>query len=513
MQSLDGEKRLQRLMDNLPGMAYTCRNDREWTMMFVSSGCQALTGYSKEEIELNSTVSYAQLIHPDDRSHVWDAVQVAVLHNQPFQMTYRIITKQGEEKWVWERGCPVWDAEGRLVALEGFICDVTNRVRAEQALRVALERLNAALEAAADGVWDWDLTTNQTFFSPRWFMILDYEPDELKCHYETFRSLVHPEDLPRVEGELNDCLKGKRPALKTSFRMRARNGEWRWILSRGKITQWNDEGKPLRFVGTNCDITEEVENQERQAKLWEQIQYAHKLEGLGVLGAGIGHNFNNLLMAVLGNVELAQRQLTSDHPVSPLIEEIEVAARRMAALCHQIMDYAGKSTYLIEPTYLPPVLQNTVELFRASLSRKIILTSDIPEDLPHVLVDVGQIRQTLVSLLMNAAEAIGENTGFISVSARDIPDIHPESESNLLDFTDKQGLQNSYVFIEVRDTGCGMSAEDIAKIFEPFFTTKFLGRGLGLPAVLGTIRNHKGAISVHSEVGKGSIFRVFLPCA
>ncbi len=503
------EGRLTRLMDNLPGMAYVCQNDPEWTMVFVSSGCEALTGYTRDEIQDNAVVSYADLIHPDDRKMVWDVVQAGVLKNDHFQLTYRIITKSKEEKWVWERGCPVLREDGTLIALEGFICDVSAQVRAEQSLRITLERLDAALDAGAFAVWDWDLGTNTCFFSPRWFTMLEYEPDEMPSTFEIYLSLVHPEDRPNFTQALSDYRKGKQPHFYGRFRMKNRSGEYRWILSRAKTTQWTEDGSPARMVGTHADITEEVEAEASRTKIEEQIVEAQKRQSLGVLAAGIGHNFNNLLMAIRGNVELVRREITSDHPASSLMDDIDSATRRMATLCAQILEYAGKTNFSMEPVHLPGIISAAVELFKPSLPKRVFLFAESADDVPLVLGDPGQLKQVLISLLLNSVEAIGDDVGEIRIFSGNRKVL--DQNGYLLDFTDKGVSSVGYAFLEVKDTGCGIPHDMVEKIFDPFFTTKFLGRGLGLPAVLGTIRSHKGAIAVQSAQNIGTTVTIILP--
>ena len=235
---------------------------------------------------------------------------------------------------------------------------------------------------------------------------------------------------------------------------------------------------------------------------------SQKLESLGVLAGGIAHDFNNLLAVIFGNVALAQLDLSPDHASAPSIQQVEIAARRAADLTHQMLAYAGKSSISAQPIALNHLITEMDGLLRASLPKHIQVTQQFAEGLPELHGDATQIRQIVMNLLVNAAEAIGETMGTIVVRTGLTLVARSDLAGAAVGADIAEGL---YLLVEVVDTGCGMDEITRSKIFDPFFSTKFTGRGLGLAAVLGIARSHQGAILVKSVLGSGSTVRVLLP--
>jgi CheY-like chemotaxis protein len=240
------------------------------------------------------------------------------------------------------------------------------------------------------------------------------------------------------------------------------------------------------------------------------MQESQKLESLGVLAGGIAHDFNNLLMVMLGNVSLVRADLSGPHPVLDHVDQIEEAARRATDLCRQLLAYAGKGRFVLQKTNLNQLIDDVTNLLSLSISKKAALRFHLEPDLPAIVADATQMRQVLMNLVINASDAIGDRNGTISITTGVV-----RADRAYLDttFLAPDIPAGGYVFLEVSDTGDGMSAETQARIFEPFFSTKFAGRGLGLAAVLGIVRGHKGALKVYSEVGRGSSFKFLLPAA
>jgi CheY-like chemotaxis protein len=248
--------------------------------------------------------------------------------------------------------------------------------------------------------------------------------------------------------------------------------------------------------------------EKESTRLKAQLQQAQKLESLGVLAGGIAHDFNNILMAVLGHSELALDQISPMSAARMSLTEISKASRRAAELCTQMLAYAGKASFALERVGLRELVEEMAHLLKTAISKKAILNLNLERDLPPIEADPSQIRQIVMNLIINASEAIGDRSGVITVS---VGATRCDEE-----YLQKTELLNDlapgvYAHLEVTDTGGGMDAETRARIFEPFFTTKFAGRGLGLAAVLGIVRAHKGALKVYSEPGKGTTFKVLFP--
>ena len=251
-------------------------------------------------------------------------------------------------------------------------------------------------------------------------------------------------------------------------------------------------------------------NERRQRRLLEeQLRHAQRLESLGVLAGGVAHDFNNLLTGILGNVSLAMADLPPGERMHSFLQNAVQAAEQAGNLTRQMLAYAGRGTFYIQPVDVRTVVREFTALLSASVTKNISLIFDLQQNLPIVDADRGQIQQLLMNFVTNAAEAIGEDQAGTIVVATGQQDL---TESALRNTIIRGDLQpGRYVSLEVRDTGIGMDAGTQAKIFDPFFTTKFTGRGLGLSAVLGIVRSHHGTIRVESEPGKGSAFTVFLP--
>ena len=240
----------------------------------------------------------------------------------------------------------------------------------------------------------------------------------------------------------------------------------------------------------------------------KKAREAERIEGLGVLAGGIAHEFNNLLTAVLGNVELILHELPDGSALEGRMEEIHAAATRAADLTSQILAYAGKGLFLAESIDLNGLIRETAPALNALTAEGTALNCDLADDLPPIKGGPAQIRQVITALVTNAAEAIGAEGGTIMITTRATC---AGPESPLRDFQGARLPEGGYAAIEVADSGSGMAEQTVARIFDPFFTTKFTGRGLGLAATLGIVRGHNGAISVESKPGEGTSVRVFLP--
>ncbi len=262
------------------------------------------------------------------------------------------------------------------------------------------------------------------------------------------------------------------------------------------------------FSLQNESLENVVRAEEERRKLETKMLEAQKLESLGVLAGGIAHDFNNLLMGIMGNADLALRLLPPASDAIHNVEEIVRASQRAADLCRQMLAYSGKGKFVVGCYDLSEIVREMAQMLEVSVSKKALLYYSFAAELPAVQADATELSQVIMNLITNASESLGDESGVISVSTGVIEcDQAYLSESRL----DDKLSEGRYVYLEVSDTGCGMDEETQRRIFDPFFTTKFLGRGLGLAAVLGIIHGHHGAIKVHSEPGQGTTFTILLP--
>ncbi len=282
------------------------------------------------------------------------------------------------------------------------------------------------------------------------------------------------------------------------------------LLSGRTITERDCELVAL-YAAIIGHLASRLKIDEERARLQAQVQDARKLESLRILAGGVAHDFNNILMAIIGNAELALSRMEPDSPLRHFVDEIEAAASRAAVLSRQMLTYSGHAALKVEPIDLSLLVQRMSLVLRSSVSSRAALHYELGGSPCAVLGDASQLEQVLVSLAVNASDALGDTPGIITIRTGVLE--ADEDDLAQAHAMDRHLRPGAYAFLEVSDTGCGMDPEVQSRIFEPFFSTKFAGRGLGLAAALGTVRAHHGAIQVTSEPGGGSTFRVLLPVA
>jgi two-component system cell cycle sensor histidine kinase/response regulator CckA len=269
-------------------------------------------------------------------------------------------------------------------------------------------------------------------------------------------------------------------------------GEHTFTLRDGRIVE--TYSRPIPGPGPLLGRVWYTRDVSERRRTEQALFEAQKFESLGVMAGGIAHDFNNLLLCVLGNAALALDTLAEDAPVRALLEDVSAAAQRAGDLTRQLLAYAGRGHFEMEPLDLSPLVREVTDLLRATIPRHVKLEYDLAADLPGVMADPSQMRQIVMNLALNAADAIGDEPGSIRLTTRELK---------------LEGA--AVVALEVRDSGCGMDEETRRRIFDPFFTTKASGRGLGLAAVLGIVHAHQGQVWAETAPGEGSCFSVLLP--
>jgi PAS domain S-box-containing protein len=395
-------------------------------------------------------------------------------------------------------------AERRQEELEAVVtARTTNLSKANRALdeatrelRKSEDRLKNAERLAHVGHWDWNIKTNEFSWSEEIFRIFGVPWDSANG-YAGFLQAVLPHDRKRIKQWVSACL-STRAGQSIEFQITGPNGEPR-ILNCTSEVSIDEEGGAARFFGACQDITDS-----RRA---QQEDFARKkLESVGILAGGIAHDFNNLLGGVLAQAELALEECRAGLYPYPALTAIRNVAVRGSEIVRQLMIYAGKESESPGLIDVSQIVVETFELLKLSLSKRVILATDLGADLCPVWASPGQIRQIVMNLLTNASDAIGDRNGQVRVSTRHVS---PGPDQAIA----KGLVEGRYLQLEVSDTGCGMSQEMQSKVFDPFFSTRGAGHGLGLAVVHGIVRSLHGAISIASELGKGTTFQVWLPCA
>lgn len=382
------------------------------------------------------------------------------------------------------------------------------RHAAEASLRESEGRWRFALEGNADGVWDYRVSKQQIYFSPVWKQMLGHTDEELPNDLDAWFCRVHPDDIEKTLQLVQDYFQGKAADFEFDYRMRHKDGTYRWIHDRGMIMERAADGTPTRIVGTHRDVTDHYRAEEKRVAMELQALQAQKLESLGILAGGIAHDFNNILTSIIGYTDLVLLDTPHDAPMYSRLQQVLIGARRAADLTRQLLAYSGKGQFVIEPVDITEIVRESCLLLHVAMPQHTKMVQELAPDLPSVTGDATQIRQVVINLITNAAEAFQESAGTLTV--RTAVGTADSDGFNVIQAPENPE-HSRFVIVDICDTGVGMDEETLHRIFDPFFSTKFAGRGLGLASALGIIRGHHGGIYLHSAPGKGTTFRVLLP--
>jgi PAS domain S-box-containing protein len=407
-----------------------------------------------------------------------------------------------------DEAAPGWSGPLRPVVSDvvQIITQTISRTRTERALRESEQRYRELVDLLPQIVFEADLGARVTFLNRHAMELLGYSAEDLRAGL-SFAELVARGQHSLVQRRLAQVLAGEVvPGTEYTIRGR-RSGLIEVVTYSSRILR---DGVVVGLRGVAVDITAEKRTQAERQRLEVKMQQAQKLESLGLLAGGVAHDFNNLLVSILGNAELALLDLARFPSAVRRLERIKRAAQRASELANQMLAYSGKGDCVLARVDLNQLVEEMASLLRAAVPRPGTLQVALAPRLPPVEMDATQIRQVVMNLIINASDALEEKAGAITVTTGE----SEEDEAALADASGAEDLETGrFVYCEVTDTGCGMDAATTARIFDPFFTTKFTGRGLGLAAVLGIVRRHRGAIKVRSVPAQGTSVRVLLPVA
>ena len=462
-----------------------------------------VSGYTDEEIgELPAPDSYYS---PEDLERA-ESFIAEVTTQGSGTIELQLICKDGSKIPTEYRVSVLKDRSGEPPHIISIGRDISERRRSDRALHVQRERLARFMDSATDSfhLLDSDLA------------VIEINETALARIREVESQVRNKEDV--VGRSLLDIY----PFLRGG----SEEAHFREVLSTGEPLTYDSSAEhPLRgtvhmtvqlfMVGDDLgliatDISDRKRAEEERLNLERQVQHSQKLESLGVLAGGIAHDFNNILVSILGYADLALEDMSAGAAGKNHVEEIIVGARRAKDLATQMLAYSGKGRFELRLFDLSEFVKEMAHLLQVSISKKVLLKYDFAESLPAIEGDTTQVRQVIMNLITNAAEATGDGSGVITVATGltrrdcvDPPDGQPA----------EPGPEREYVCLEVTDSGCGMDEATRQKMFEPFYTTKFAGRGLGMAAVQGIVRGHGGSIEVRSQVNEGTSVKVLFPAA
>ena len=503
----ESESRFRILAENVPGVIFLCQNDARFTMLYLNNEVENLTGYPKEMF-LNDEISFVDLYHPDDADDVVIEDPDTLAKVGTFHHIYRIKHRNGEWRWVEEFGSGVYDDADHLLFLEGVISDITERKLSEKKMLELAENLETQkrfLDAIIETTPEEFIVQNESgvylYASLGILRLWNMTLDELVG--KSWRDVPIPERV----GEM-----GERQQAQIFATGQPITQEISYDVPSGKIVVeyvvspvFADDGKVLYTVTTIRDITQ-------RKKEAEAMYHTQKMESLGLLAGGVAHDFNNLLVAMLTQTAIAERKLPSDSAAIPHIQKAVTAAESAGNLTRQLLAYSGRGQFILEQININQLIRDNVDLLEVIIPKNVTLQLSLWPNLPTIEADIGQIQQVVMNLIMNAAEAIGEDkSGVVELSTAKFTLF---ADDILVWRAYNESLQEgAFVTLRVYDNGIGLNPKALNKIFDPFYTTKFTGRGLGLAAVSGIVRGHNGSLRVMSEEGKGTTFELIFPIA
>jgi PAS domain S-box-containing protein len=455
--------------------------------------CFRIFGHAPNSVQ-PSLDFFNRHVFPEDlpilKAHLIDTIATRI--HAP--LDFRIVRADGAVRWIHMTGEVVCDEAGRAIRLLGTQQDTTERQEAEDRLL----RTQALVDQSGEVVFRFEYDGSLSYVNDAFCSLTGYSRQEA---------------LGMTAFQLNPELTAERwQWVVTALRERGQaRYESRWRTKDGRIVPLDLSLNRMRFRGQDhpCgfgrDASERLRAEEARLDFERRLLHAQKFESLGVLAGGIAHDFNNLLMAVLGNLDLALQEQLPGTTARAYIEQSILASRQAADLTGKMLAYSGKSSAVIRPVDVSEIINTRLHLFKAGVPKAVTFHLGLARNLPVTGVDPEQLEQIILNLIGNAADAIGDHPGVISL-ATGVQDC------------DEACLQRGrggtipspgrFVYLEVADTGCGMDEATTQRMFDPFFSTKALGRGLGMSAILGIVRAHGGAVFVESAEGRGTAVRV-----
>ncbi|MBL4608458.1 MAG: response regulator [Pseudomonadales bacterium] len=375
--------------------------------------------------------------------------------------------------------------------------EIQQRKQAENKIRVSEQRWQFALESAQSGVWEWDFVTNETTYSPNGLKILGFKEDEANNRFADWEKRVHPDDLEGCLAMANEHIVGGTPYYENTYRLLFDDGQYRWLLARGKVIEWSAEHQPLKLIGTIEDITARLQKE-------EIFNRSQKMDALGKLTGGIAHDYNNMLGIILGYSELLMAKVKGQVKLEEYVNQITRSAERGSELTQRLLSFSKHKKSAAETVDINALMFDHKNMLEKILTSRIILELDLGVGLWNVNLDSGDLENVIINVCINAMHAV-ESTGTLTI----------QTSNEQMGGHDTRKLKleaGDYVRLGISDTGCGMSDKTLEKIFDPFFSTKGeYGTGLGLSQVYGFIERSNGAIDVSSTVGVGSQFVMYFP--
>ena len=480
------------LVNNIDGIVWEA-DFEEGRLTFASDQAQRILGYPVEQW-LNEKHFWENHIHPDDREQTIARSLNSTRRGEGHDAEYRLIAADGRDVWIHDIVSVFQESDKRTV-LRGVMVDITERKKVEAELRRREDRFRLLIENASDILTVINTAGLIRFQSPSVTRILGYQPEEM-VNRSTFEFL-HPEDTTRVKGTVKNAFANAGLPVSVEYRFRHSDGTWRYLQSVGRSIAGE---APDGFLIINSrDISE-------TRKLEEQFRQSQKMEAIGQLAGGVAHDLNNILTVVHMQLDLLKHGDPLTDIQAESVMDIEKASRRAADLTRQLLMFSRRQAAMKLDLDLNAVVTNITKMLQRIVGEDVAMhISYAPQPLP-VHADSGMLDQILLNLAVNSRDAMPSGGKIvIETSVAEFDEFAVAQKPN--------ARVGRFACLSVSDTGKGIPREILPRIFEPFFTTKDIGKGtgLGLATVFGIVQQHNGWISAHSEVDKGTTFRIYLP--
>jgi len=489
------ERRFRTFMDASPCVAYITDGERRLVWASQAFGEQFRVdpreAVGRREEDLIPAGMAARTRAIDDKVRAADGI---------VEMLEPVVDAAGEIHWWQGAKFPIDGAAGeRLIG--SLALDVSENVRMTEVLREREAALAETQELARLGRWTWSPQTKLLRWDAQFERLCGHAEVEGQT-LETLLEFVHPDDVELTRRTLDKLIREGSSRLTLEHRLLV-EGEIREFYVVARVRREGDEGPMVIAVAQDVSDRRKLERSRRELE-----SKAQKFESLSVLTGGVAHEFNSLLRGILGNAGIALDDLAHDSLAAACVQDIEAGAERAADLTRQMLKFSGRGRFVDEGVELSSLISALAETINSAVSSAVSVRLALHPDLPELIGDRAQLRQLIMNLVVNASEAIGDAPGELTV-ATGFDQLSAEALTGLVD--DVELGPGHYLWLEVRDTGSGMDEATRQCIFEPFFSTRAAGRGLGLAAVLGIVRSHRGGIKVESAPGAGARFRILVP--
>jgi PAS domain S-box-containing protein len=469
--------------------------DADGNFLYVSPSSERITGYKAEEFIKNPTL-LKKVITKEDQQR-WIEEHTAPKREMPHELQFRIRTKNGEERWIDHVCQPVTDEKGNFLGHRASNRNITHRKKIEEELKMKKQSLAEAQRIAHLGNWDWNIVTNELYWSDEIYRIFGLAPQEFGATYEAFLDTVHPDDRALVERSVDEALQDNKP-YSIDHRIVLPDGSIRIVHEQAEVMR-DDSGQAIQMAGTVHDITEQKKAEEDRRQLREELTHVSRVTTIGTLAGALAHEINQPLTAIMSNTQAALRFLNTEKPnldeLREILSDIVDDTARSSDVIHQLRDFMKKGEIEATPLDINETIQEVINLTqRDAESRNIAIKLHTGKNLPEAIGDKVQLQQVILNLVIN---------GFDSMMYQEVGSRELVIRTNL----DK----DNKIHVAVCDKGIGIEEKKLEEIFEPFVSTKPEGMGLGLSINRYIINAHNGHMWATNNPDHGATVHFTLP--